>query len=82
MNIDITYHIFSNVQVGEKVQYTNISDKNSKRQLYNLIIGSNKTNKATEEFVGRLMNQEDRNDCSNYIMIEDSSNRALKICLY
>lgn len=77
MNIDITYHIFSNVQVGEKVQYTNISEKNSKRQLYNLIIGSNKTNKATEEFVGRLMNQEDRNDCSNYIMIEDSSNRAL-----
>lgn len=77
MNIDITYHIFSNVQVGEKVQYTNISEKNSKRQLYNLIIGSNKTNKATEEFVGRLMSQEDRNDCSNYIMIEDSSNRAL-----
>lgn len=77
MNIDITYHIFSNVQVGEQVQYTNISEKNSKKQLYNLIIGSNKTNKATEEFVGRLMNQEDRNDCSNYIMIEDSSNRAL-----
>lgn len=75
-NIDITYHIFSNIQIGEKVQDTNKHIK-SEKQLYNLVIGSNKAEKSTEDFVGKEMQQKDRDLCSNYIMIKDTSNKAL-----
>lgn len=76
-DIEITYNIFSNIEKGKQIENTNVHNKNSKKQLYNLIIGTNKTPKTTEDFVGKLMSEEDRKNCSNYIMIKDSGYLAL-----
>ena len=70
---DISYRVYSNVEYGKKIK--NIKSGEEK-QLYNLIIGTNKIIIDSNDFIGREITEEDRKNCTNYIMIDSLSEIA------
>lgn len=73
---NITYRLYSSVEIGDKIKYLTEQNIEKERQLYNLIIGTNKTIANSAQFVGRELNIKDRENYSNYIMIDYLSNLA------
>lgn len=76
-NIDITFRLYSKLEKWQEVEELVAHDKTQKKQLYNLIIGSNKTEEETVDFVGETMTQNDRDTNSDYIMIKSDGYFAL-----
>lgn len=70
---NISYRVYSNVEYGKKIK--NIKNGEEK-QLYNLIIGTNKIIIDSNDFIGREITEEDRKNCTNYIMIDSLSEIA------
>ena len=70
---NISYRVYSNVEYGKKIK--NIKSGEEK-QLYNLIIGTNKIIIDSNDFIGREITEEDRKNCTNYIMIDSLSEIA------
>ena len=70
IKINISYRVYSNVEYGKKIK--NIKSGEEK-QLYNLIIGTNKIIIDSNDFIGREITEEDRKNCTNYIMIDSLS---------
>ena len=70
---NISYRVYSNVEYGKKIK--NIKNGEEK-QLYNLIIGTNKIIIDSNDFIGRKITEEDRKNCTNYIMIDSLSEIA------
>lgn len=76
-NIDITFRIYSKLEKWQEVEELVAHNETQKKQLYNLIIGSNKTEEETVDFVGEMMTQNDRDTNSDYIMIKSDGYFAL-----
>lgn len=76
-NIDITFRIYSSIEKWQEVEEFVTYNKTQKKQLYNLIIGSNKSEEETVDFNGEIMTQNDRETNSDYIMIKSDGYLAL-----
>ena len=76
-NIDITFRLYSKLEKWQEVEELVAHNETKKKQLYNLIIGSNKTEEETVDFVGEMMTQNDRDTNSDYIMIKSDGYFAL-----
>ena len=68
---DITYQ-----KINELLKKIQNIKSGEEKQLYNLIIGTNKIIIDSNDFIGREITEEDRKNCTNYIMIDSLSEIA------